>query len=378
MNPIPSPMMTGPRLADAWRVPPAPAASAAPLDPMWQRAIERAEPPGGRDVVRDAPGREPPFAYRTDPAILGRLPPRAAALLRRLDTLATEARDRTLALSGHLDTARDRAGRVSLDVHAAIRAAGLPEAQTADQARTMAALGRWPAHYTEPMRSHVARIVAEAQRHAEAEAEVRDLSERIREHSAAAAPVIALRSRLVEAAARLRPPVRPLDLPEVPAARAAKALAEARRDIEAARAEVDRLERAGLHPDDAPTLAAEAVRQHAERASPHRFIKVERGAVTIREPHPTMRADDEAPIAPLALLCAVAPDLVAAWLAAALPVDPDAPRLADRPRLIAEARARLREAEITERACLAALGDDPAAFRPDADRLIALGVEAGR
>ena len=91
-----------------------------------------------------------------------------------------------------------------------------------------------------------------------------------------------------------------------------------------------------------------------------------------------MRGEDEAPIAPLALLCAVAPDAITTWPASALPTDGDAPRTADRPRLIAEARARPREAEIRERACLAALGDDPVSFRSDADPLITLAVEGGR
>ena len=338
---------------------------------IWQKLAEKAKPPGDR--VTDAREPEPPFEYRTDPALLDRLPPRAAALLRKLNAVATDARDKTVALTRHLDAARDRVALAQIDLQAAFRAANRANLASVEDARRALA----SASTTETTRSYAASIVAAAKRVDDANAEVRDLSDRLREHNAATAPIIALRQRLIEAAARLRPPVKELDLPEVPSSRAPKILAEARRDIDAARAELARLEAAGVHPDDAPELVAEAVRQHAEKASPHRFVIVDKGSVTLREPHPALRTEDEVPVAPLALLCAVVPDTVTTWLASALPTDADAPRAADRLRLLAEARARLREAEIRERACLAALGDDPAAFRSDADPLITLAVEVG-
>jgi hypothetical protein len=373
--------MVGPRLADAWSragAPPRPAAADAPLDPTWQRAFERAEPPGARDVVRDAAEREPAFSYRTASEVLNRLPEPAAALLRRLDDAATEARDRTISLSRHLDDARDRAGRVSLDVRAAIRAAGLPEVQTADQARTMAALGKWPAGYGERERSHVARIVAEGQRLAEAEAEVARLREQLRDHNERAAPITALRHRLAEAAGRMRPPIRALALPEVSAAKAERTLAEARREIETVRSEIERIEAAPLHPDDAPQAAREAVQALAARTSPHRFVKTAQGTITLREPHPAHHADDDPPVSPLALVASIAPEAVTTWVLSATPTDPDAPRLADRPRLLAEARQRLRDAELAERAAIRALGEPLDMFRPDADPAVTLMVEGGR
>jgi hypothetical protein len=377
--------MSGPRLADAWsragapRPAPAAAAAAAPLDPTWQRALANAEPPGARDRVTDAAEREPAFSYRTDPALLDRLPEPAAALLRRLDEAATEARDRTISLSRHLDDAGDRAGRVSLDVRAAIRAAGLPEVQTADQARTMAALGRWPAGYGERERSHVARIVAEGQRLAEAEAEVARLRERLRDHNATAAPITARRHRLAEAAARLRPPVRALDLPEVDLKRAEKALAAARETIAEARAEIERIEAALPTPADAEALAREAVARYgAEGGGLRAAVKWNGRAIDIMEVPAGLSTEDRRPLRPLALLAAVAPDAVAAAIARAIGTDPDAPPVADRPRLLAEARARLREAELAERAAIRALGEPLDMFRPDADPAITLMVEGGR
>ena len=105
---IPSPYLAGPRLADAWLSPTAAAAPASPepLHPAWQKVVEKAKPQGDR--VSDGRDREPPFEYRTDPVLLERLPPRAAALLRKLNAVATDARDRTVALSRHVDAARDR------------------------------------------------------------------------------------------------------------------------------------------------------------------------------------------------------------------------------------------------------------------------------
>lgn len=374
---IPSPTMTGPRLADAWRMPAAAAAAAEPLHPAFARAIERTAPPGDR--VGDAADREPPFSYRTDPALLDRLPERARTLLRRLDNAATEGRDRTIALSGHLDAARDRAGRISIDVQAAIRAAALPEVASLDQARTMAALGRWPAHYTDPMRAHVARIVAEGQRLDQAEAEARDLADRLREHNQRAAPIFALRSRLVEAAARVRAPVRELALPDVPASRAPKALAEARAAITEARAARAAIETAPVNWHEARALAGEAVARYAAEAGGlAAAVKWTGREIVITEAVPGLASEDRRPLRPLALLCAVIPDAVAAAIVDTLETSNDAPLAADRLRLIAGARARLRDAEVMERAALAALGDDPASFRPDCDPLIALAVEVGR
>jgi hypothetical protein len=377
---IPSPYMSGPRLATAWHragAPPRPAAAAdAPLDPTWQRAIARAEP-GNRDRVGDS-AEAPPFSFRTDEALLRRLPPAAAELLRRLDDAATESRDRTVALSRHLDDARDRAGRVALDVGAAIRSAGLPEVQTLDAARTMAALGKWPAHYTEPMKSHVARIVAEGQRLAEAEAEVRRLQEKLHAHNATAAPITALRHRLAEAASRLRPPVRAIELPPVDPKRAEKGLAEARDAIAATAAAIARIEGARPHPDDAETLAAEAVARYGAESGLRAAVKWDGRAISIMEVPAGLSTEDRRPLRPLALLCAVMPDLVAAAIARAIGSDPDAPRLADRPAMLAELRQRLREAELVERGALRALGDDLTLFRPDADPAVTLMVEVAR
>lgn len=372
-NLIPSPFMNALRASDAWLKPlAADAVSPDALHPAWQKVAEKAKPPGDR--VSDAPEREPPFHYRIDSALLDRLPERAAALVRKLNVLATDARDRTVALSRHVDAARDRVALAQIDLAAAFRAASRADLSSVEEAKRALA----SENTAEAKRGYAASIVAAAKRLDDAEAEVRDLAERLREHNERTAPLIALRQRLIEAAARLRPPVKALDLREVPSSRASKILAEARRDIEAARAEIARLEASGLHPDDAPGLVAEAVRHHAERATPHRFVIVDNGRVTIREPNPNLRADDEALIAPLALLCAAFPDAITAWLASALPTDADAPRAADRLRLIDEARAKLRQAELTERACLAAMGDDPPSFRSDADPLITLAVEASR
>jgi hypothetical protein len=377
---IPSPYMSGPRLADAWHragAPPRP--TAADVHPALAEAAARAEPAQGRDAVRDAPDQPPPFAYRTDDAVLARLPPAAAALMRRFDDAATEARDKTVSLSRHVDDARDRAGRISVDVSGAIRAAGLPEVQTLDAARTMAALGKWPAGYGERERAHVARIVAEGQRLAEAEAEVQRLREKLHAHNATAAPLTALRQRLAEAAARLRPPIRAIDLPEIEPKRAEKMLAEARREIETSRAEIARVETALPTPDDAEALAAEAVARYgAETGGLRAAVRWNGRAISINEPTPGLSTEDHRPLRPLALLCAVAPDLVAEAIARTIGADPDAPPVAARPAMLAEARARLREAEMTERAAIAALGDPLDAFRPDADPFVTLMVEGSR
>jgi hypothetical protein len=374
-------MANTPRLAAAWQragSAPRPAA-AADAHPVLERAFANAEPPGARDRVTDAAEPAPPFAFRTPDEVLRRLPPAAAELLRRLDDAATEARDRTVSLSRHLDDARDRAGRVSLDANAAISAAKLPEAQTLDQARTLAALGKWPAHYTEPMRAHVARVVAEGQRLGEAEAEVARLRQKLAAHNERAAPITALRNRLAEAAARLRPPVKPLELPAIDPKRAEETLAEARDAIAETRAEIAAIETARPHPDDAEALAAEAVRRYATDAGGLRAaVRWDGGAITITEAVPGLATEDRRPLRPLAVLAAVMPDAVAAAIARTIGADPDAPRVADRPRLLAALRQRLREAEIAERSALAALGDPLDLFRPDADPLVALGVEPSR
>ena len=354
------------------------AAPAAPLDPVWQGAISR-QPPPGRDRVAEAPAEPaPPFAYRTDPRVMDMLPIEGRAVLRRLDDAATEARDRSVALARHLDAARDRVGIASIDVTAAIRAAGLAEVATLGAAREIVASGRWPAAFTEPMRELVRRIVREGERLAEAEAEVDRLAERRREHAAATAPIVALRERVARALGRARPPFKVAPLPEVETKRAAALLATARETIAEAAAEIARLEGDAVHPADVQTIAAEAVARHA--AAPHAFVSRSNGTVLIDEPAPGAEAGDRAPVRPLAVLCGVMPDAVAAWIAAAIPTAPDAPRLAARPAMLAEARRRLREAELAERAAIAAMGDplDRLAERAEADPLLVVLVEAGR
>jgi hypothetical protein len=372
------------RLARALAEPPLPAPQAsasADLDPTWQRAIAAAEPVGpGRDRVTDGPA-EPtvPFSYRTSDDLLRHLPEPARDLLRRLDDHATEARDRSVALTAHVHAAEDRAGRVSLDVAAAIRAAGLPEVQSLDDAQRMAASGRFPSHYTEPMVAHVRRIVGEGDRLAEAQGEVARLRERQRQHAAATVPITALRNRIVTALGRSRPPFKPVELPDVPRGKAERTLAEARALAAEAAAEIERLSGPAVHPDDVLAVAAEAVRQHA--ATAHRFLRRgTAGTVTLDEPTPGHEAGDRAPVRPLALLCGIAPEATAAWIAEAMPTDATLPRLADRGQALASARQRLREAELIERAALRALGDDLTrlAERPEADPLLVLMVEAGR
>jgi hypothetical protein len=380
---IPSPYLDGlPRLSDLARhaqraAPPPPAATAAPAEPIHpalQRGIEALGDGRPRDTVRDAPDQPPAFSYRTPPEVLDRLPEPARALLRRLDRECTEARDVTISLGRHIDAASDRIGSISIDLQALLRAAKRADLQTVEDARRIA---KSPGA-TGPERAWAERIIAEADRLAEARAEHADLVRRRREHAERSAPLTALRQRLTEAAARLRPPVRELALPSVDAKKAEKVLGDSRREIGDLRAEIERLETAPLHPADAPDAVAAAVAHLAERTSPHRFLKVVNGAVTLHEPHPVHHAEDEAPIAPLALLASAAPDIVTRWLLGAVPTDAKAPRAGDRPRLLAEARARLREAELAERGAIAAMGDDLALFRPDADPLIVLAVEAGR
>ncbi len=374
MTIVPSPYLAGtPSLARL-----AAAAPPAPLDPVWQQAIER-QPPPGRDAVRDAPSEpEPPFRYETSPDLLRHLPEPARALLRRLDEFSTEARDVTVALSRHIDAARDRSGRAALDVAAAIRNAGLPEAATLEQAREMVASDRWPPGFSEPMKAHVRHIVAEGERLREAEQEIARLVERRRDHTAATAPITTLRGRVTHALGRARPPFKEVELPEVSAKLAERTLAEARETITKATAALALLESGTLHPDDVASAAAAAVARHA--ATAHRFIRRRNETVVIEEPTPGREATDQAPTRPLALLCGIAPEATARWLATAIPSDPAAPRLADRPRLLAETRQRLREAELLERAAIAALGDplDRLAARPEADPLLILGVEAQR
>lgn len=379
---IPSDFMAGPRLADLLRAaapPPSPRAGAAePLHPAFQKGIDNLGDGRDRDAVRGAPEREPAFSYRTDPALLDRLPPASAALLRRLDRACTEARDTTIALGRQIDEAGDRIGRASLDIRAAIQAARLAEVQTLDEARAMAALGRWPTGFTDPMKAQVARIIAEGQRHAEAEAERAELVQRRNGHNARTAPLTALRQRLVEGAARLRPPIRALELPEVPASKAERVMRDARETIAEARAEIARIEAAKPHPDDAEALAREAVARYGAESGLRSVLAWNGSSISITEAVPGLSTEDRRPLRPLALLAAIAPDLVAAAIARTIGTDPDAPPVADRPRLLAELRARLREAELAERAAIRAMDDPLDMFRPDADAAITLMVEAGR
>jgi hypothetical protein len=377
---IHSDFMNGPRLADLVRAqraaPPAPAAAAPaePLHPVWQKALANAEPPGARDVVRDSVGSEEPFIYRTSDDILRRLPERARELLRRFDAAATEARDRTIALGGHVNAASDRAGRISLDVQAVLRAAKRADLQTVEDARRVA---KSPGA-TGPEKAWAERIIAEADRLAEAQAEHADLVRRRREHAERTAPLTALRARLTEAAARLRPPVRALDLPNVPAAKAERMLADSRREIGDLRAEIERIEAALPSAHEALILAAEAVQRYGAEAGLGAAVKWTSAGISIAEPVPGLDLEDRRPLRPLALFCAIAPDITARAIAKALGSDPDAPLMADRPRLLAEARQRLREAELRERAAIAAMGDDLTLFRPDADAAITLMVEGAR
>jgi hypothetical protein len=164
----------------------------------------------------------------------------------------------------------------------------------------------------------------------------------------------------------------------VDAKKAEKALTEARAAIAALAAEIERLTGPAVHPDDVLTVAAAAVRQHA--VSAHRFLRRgTAGTVTLDEPTPGHEAGDRAPVRPLALLCGIAPEATAAWIAEAMPTDATLPRLADRGQALASARQRLREAELLERAAIAALGDplDRLAERAEADPLLILMVEAG-
>lgn len=374
---IPSEWMAGPRLSRAAAPPPAPAA-AADLHPVWQQAISRAEPPGQRDRVHDAPDQPPAFSYRTPPEVLARLPERTAALLRRLDRECTDARDRGVALGRHVDDASDRVGAALLDLRAAIQSAALPEVPDAATARTMVATQKWPAGFTEPMRARVVAIVAAAQRVDDARREHAELVDRRRQDAERTAPLIALRQRVAEAAARLRPPVRAIALHDIEPRRARTVLEQARSDITDLREQIASIEAAPLHPDDAEAEARRAVAQHAERGSAHRFVKLSNGRITVYEPHPTHHVEDHPPIPPLALLAAVMPEAMANWMLAAIPTAPDAPRLSERPAMLAEARQRMRTAELAERAALRAMGDPLDMFRPDADPLITLAVEAGR
>jgi hypothetical protein len=375
-----SPFMANtPKLASAWQragAPPRAAAADAPLDPAWQHAIARAEP-GNRDRVGDS-AEAPPFSFRTDEALLRRLPPVAAALLRRFDEAATESRDKTLAIQGHINAASDRLASRRVDLHAALRAASQAGLETVDDARRVLASpegGRWSASE----RSHAAAIVAAADRVSEAEAELRRLREKLNAHNATAAPITALRGRLVEAAGRLRPPIRALALPEVDPKKAERTLAEAREAIAEARAEIEAIETAPINWHEARALAGEAVKRYAAEAGGLRSaVKWNGHEIVINEPTPGLATEDRRPLRPLALLCAVDPDMVARAIVDMLERSNDSPKAADRPRLIAEARARLREAELRERAAIAALGDPLDMFRPDADPLIALAVEAGR
>ncbi|WP_019013172.1 hypothetical protein [Elioraea tepidiphila] len=379
MTVIPSPYMAGPRLADARpRAAAAPAASAEPLHPVWEKAIAAAEPPAARDRVADAPDQPPAFSFRTPDDLLRRLPAPAAALLRRLDDAATEARDRTVALGRHIDAAHDRLAVRRADLHGAIRAARQHRLETVDDARRVLATPPTSREWGEAERRHAEVIVAAADRAAEVEAEIARLRARLAEHNLAAAPIAALRQRLAEAAGRLRPPIRALDLPAIDAKKPDRALADARAAIATIRAGIEAIETALPPPADAEALAAEAVRRYGAEAGLSAAAKWTGRDIVIAEAVPGLASDDRRPLRPLALLCAVMPDLVADVIVRAIGTDADAPPVADRPRLIADLRQRLREAELRERAAIAALGDPLEVFRPDADPAITLMVEAGR
>jgi hypothetical protein len=385
---IPSDFMSHPRLADlarwmtAEQPPPAPqpAAASADLDPVWRTAIERAGDPTPRDRVADAPEREPAFSYRTPEGLTQHLQPAAVALIRRLDDAATEARDRTVALTAHVHAAEDRAGRVSLDVAAAIRSAGLPEVPDLAAARALVERDRWPERFTEPQREHVRRIVAEGDRLAEAQGEVARLRDRQRQHAAETAPITALRNRIVTALSRSRPPFKPVALPDVPRGKAEKALAEARAAIATEQAEVERISTARPNEHEAFALALAAVERYGAESGLGAVVKWNGTEFTIREVTPGLSTEDHRPLRPLALFAAILPRETAAAIARTIGTDPEAPNMKDRPRVLAEARARLRQAELLERAALHALGDplDRLAERADSDPLLALGVEAGR
>jgi len=378
MQDLPSLARLARTLADP-ALPPAPApqaaAASADLDPVWRTAIDRAGDPTPRDRVGDVPEREPAFSFRTSDDLLRHLPPAAVALMRRLDDAATEARDRSVALTAHIHAAEDRAGRVSIDVAAAIRSAGLPEVPDLEAARAMAERDRWPERFTEPQREHVRRIVAEGDRLAEAQAEVARLRERQRQHAEATAPITALRDRIVRALGRSRPPFKPVALPAVDAKKAEAALRGARETIAEAAAEIERISTARPNEHEAFALALAAVERYGAESGLGAAVKWNGTEFTIRE-----ATEDHRPLRPLALLAAVAPDLVAATIARTIGAHPDAPLMKDRPRLLAEARARLRQAELLERAAIAAMGDplDRLAERPEADPLLVLMVEAGR
>lgn len=382
---IPSEFMTGPRLADLARRPPAPpappapaAAAASDLDPVFARAIEVVGDPAPRDRVTDAAEPESAFAFRVAETLLAKLPEPARALLRRLDRAATEARDMTVALGRHIDAAGDRIGRVNIDVRAAIQYARLNEVQNLEAARAIVASDRWPVGFTEPMKATVRRIVAEGERLAEAQAEHAELIRRRQEHATRTAPLLALRRRLADAAAKLRPPIRPLELPSIDAKRAERTIADARQTIAAARADIEAIETAPPAKDEVLALATAAVRRYGAQAGLGSVVRWNGVAFTIAEPMPGLDTEDRRPLRPLALLCAIAPELVAGTVANMVRSAPDAPLVAHRPSLLAEARQRLRAAEIAERAAIAALGDPLDAFRADADPLVTLAVEGGR
>ena len=244
----------------------------------------------------------------------------------------------------------------------------------------MAKRDRWPEHYSDPQRQHVRRIVAEGDRLAEAQGEVARLRDRQRQHAAEAAPVTALRNRIVTALGRSRPPFKPVELPAVDAKKAEAALRGARETIAEAAAEIERISTARPNEHEAFALALAAVERYGAESGFGAAVKWNGTEFTIREATPGLSTEDHRPLRPLALLAAVVPQELAAAIARTIGADPDAPLLRDRPRLLAEARARLRQAELLERAALHALGDplDRLAERPEADPLLILMVEAGR
>ncbi|MCS6921299.1 MAG: hypothetical protein NZM07_05175 [Elioraea sp.] len=343
-----------------------------------EKAFASAETPSNRDTVRDAPDTPAPFAYRTPDEVLRRLPEPAATLLRRLDDAATSARDTTVAITQHINAAYDRLAVRRTDLAATLRAARRHDLETEADARRVLASSPESRNWGPAERAHAEAIVRAAERCAEVEGEIARLRERLHAHNAVGAPLTALRNRLADAAARLRPPMRELVLPEIDARKAERVLREARAEMEDARAEIAAIEAAMPTPADAERLAREAVALHARNSGLRSAVRWDGRVIAITEPFVSAPLEDRAPLRPLALLCAIAPDQVARAIADAIGSDPAAPPVADRPRLIAEARSRLRAAELRERAALRAMGDPLEMFRPDTEAHVSLMLEGER
>ena len=337
--------MAGPRLADLAlaalaEAPPAPAAGVEgpPPSPRLPDAAVRAikdvtfEVRSLYSAVSDSMHEPSNYAYRTERALLDRLPPDAAAIRRRLDRAATEATAASLARQELTAAAAER--------HRAARAhvAWLLDQMCIPELRSIEDLGRADAilqHYPETQRDQVAAKIARVKDEARAIAEAEDDLTAARAAADPAGPrVIALRHHVAEALARSGPPFKLIELPTIDAKRAERVLAEAHEAITELADEVARIETAGPNEHEAFALA----------------------------------------------FAAVVPQELAAALVRTIGTDEGAPLMKDRPRLLAEARARLRQAELLERAALAAMGDprDRLSERSDSDPLLTILAEAGR